>query len=460
MINILIVNSPTKRILIISIIGVFQKVSSFLLVPLYVNLVDKELLGISTSSLASLSLIILITAHGQEELLVKYYHDKNSYEKEIRTHFTIGLIIISTISFMIFSIIPAKILGIPSYLYCLAIPYSILFPYYSLGLKVLKIRNKLFHFATIQLLYIILQFCLFFRLIKYGNRSTESIFALLTIPTIITGLFFIFYLSRNSLGKPEIELWKKGSKTSINLLLHNISGWFLTGFVIYSISALYSDTEAAVIFTIFTLGSLFTFGTKTILDSIQPILYDLLKTKKTLKPIVFARYLSVLFSGFGGIYFIVAPIIYKQIFPEYADTNQVYIFAFILSSILLSLTSITVFFFYYNKEAKILSLSTFFSATISVLFSLSFYKFYGPIIFIIGINIGYLSSLLIRLSYLKRIYNVGIFNNSTTIICSVFILFSLLNGFYKNTLVQIFSVLLLLSAIIYYLKKTINEIFY
>jgi O-antigen/teichoic acid export membrane protein len=336
--------------LIFSAVAFVQKALSFILVPLYTAVVAKDDLGQASSLMSVLSIFILIVGHGQEELLVKLIFHYDDNKAQTITRFTCGIVIVVLLSILLILVGKKFALVSSSIELALMTTYIVFFPYFSLLTKVFRILRRTKQYVVFYSVIIVLQLLTFSYL--YDKPSYDSLLYFLVIPQSLGGLYGIIWLSSKYLGKPYFHIFRRGFFETTSLQIHALSGWFLTGYLIFSTQQKLDSEATAFVFTIFALSNIYVFLTKTILDSFQPTLYKILQLQENSEIIKLIKTNFIVFFVLGVSFLALAEDFHQYLFPSYYGNNIAMIKLVSLSVLISGMSSMFVHVLYYIKEGS------------------------------------------------------------------------------------------------------------
>ncbi len=399
------------------VLSFVQKGLSFLLVPFYTFFLSPHEFGLVNQVIALHSIYILILSFSLNEALAKgIINDKSENKKKVR----INIILLN----LVFVIIGTSLLLIckkwvyndllkdidERIVYC-SIVIVASTPIFFIYQKYLRMIGEPMRFAKTMIGFIIFQ--VFFSVLYIYYFDLGPFGYMLAIASVSTLFGIHSYLKLavfdgSFISTSEI---KQHFFYSLKLVPHSISGWGMNGFTNVALGKLGKISSVGILNAVNIVGVLINVVSKSILDALQPWIYQQLKEKEnnhsTVKQIVIL--LCVLMVTIG-----VLIIIFDELLLGFALDKSYYhgikyAPLLVLNSVLLAIGSMTVYvIYYYDNKVKYVSISTVTGAVINIVlgyFLIKNYEIIGAISslvitnFIITLIKSYISSRIIKSSY-------------------------------------------------------------
>lgn len=275
-----------KNGLIYTIVAIFQKLSSFLLVPVYTALLLPEKLGVFSQIQAIGALFIVLITFGLDETAALFFFRKKNNKNELRETFSTLLwisISISTCGFIILLLINEDIYSSlinDFYIVLISILWIIFYPFFSIYQKILRINLEVIRHSLFIASYSIFQMILIIVTVVYLKYNLKGLIFSFGITSVLFGLYSIYQMKSYITLQFHFEKAKKILSYSKYIFLNAILAWGLSSLIIVCLGK-YGSNEDVGIYTAISFFSLILIEvSKIFINVYQPFIFKQIKNDK------------------------------------------------------------------------------------------------------------------------------------------------------------------------------------
>lgn len=268
------------------IVAVFQKLSSFLLVPVYTAILLPEKLGIFSQIQAIGALFMVILTFGLDETAALFFFKAKSSKKELIETLSTLLLISITICFCGF----VTLFFVKEYIYSslindidvimISILWVVFYPFFSIYQKILRINLEVVRHSLFIASYSIFQMILIIITVVYLDYNFKGLVFSFGITSVLFGLYSLYKLKHYISSRFYIERAKKILSYSKYIFLNAVLAWGLTSLIIVCLGKFGSNEDVGIYTAISFFSLILIEASKVFINVYQPFIFRQIKNEQ------------------------------------------------------------------------------------------------------------------------------------------------------------------------------------